>query len=190
MGVRARLLCLGIGAVIGLAAGTQFVAAHYGYHRALGWGFELGGGAKLYPPWDILVWAKMWSASSTHGPIMRAGAALIVLGVALGAMLVRLFDTQSGAGREGGAGVKVNYGHRARGWGDPKALIKAGLTGLEGVVLGRINSLPLRFCLKRSSFVSSSYFAMKKGTATSPNPTNRQWSTSVAEIYIFVVISP
>jgi type IV secretion system protein VirD4 len=55
-------------------------------------------------------------------------------------MLVRLFDTQSGAaGREGGAGVKVNYGHRARGWGDPKALIKAGLTGLEGVVLGRIN---------------------------------------------------
>jgi type IV secretion system protein VirD4 len=140
MGVRARLLCLGIGAVIGLAAGTQFVAAHYGYHRALGWGFELGGGAKLYPPWDILVWAKMCSASPTHGPIMRAGAALIVLGVALGAMLVRLFDTQSGAaGREGGAGVKVNYGHRARGWGDPKALIKAGLTGLEGVVLGRIN---------------------------------------------------
>jgi type IV secretion system protein VirD4 len=139
MGVRARLLCLGIGAVIGLAAGTQFVAAHYGYHRALGWGLELGGGAKLYPPWDILVWAKMWSASPTHGPVMRAGAAIIVLGVALGAMMVRLFDTQSGAGREGGAGVKVNYGHRARGWGDPKALIKAGLTGLEGVVLGRIN---------------------------------------------------
>jgi hypothetical protein len=36
MGVRARLVCLGIGAAIGLAAGTQFVAAHYDYHRALG----------------------------------------------------------------------------------------------------------------------------------------------------------
>ncbi len=141
MGIRTRIVCLGVGAVIGLSAGTQFVAAHYDYHRALGWGLEIGGGVKLYPFWDILLWSKQWSASPSHGPVMRAGAALILLGVALGGMLVRLFDQGNGAlGHTNDAsGVKVNYGHRARGWGDPKALVKPGLTGLEGVVLGRIN---------------------------------------------------
>lgn len=146
MGVRARLVCLGIGAAIGLSAGTQFAAAHYDYHRALGWGLAIGDGVKLYPPWDILVWSKKWSASPSHGPVLRAGAALIMLGVALGGMLVRLFDQGNGAlGQTNDAsGVTVNYGHRARGWGDPKALIKAGLSGLEGVVLGRINRPSVR----------------------------------------------
>jgi type IV secretion system protein VirD4 len=117
MGVRARLVCLGIGAAIGLAAGTQFVAAHYDYHRALGWGLAIGDGVKLYPPWDILNWSKKWASSPAHGPVMRAGAALILLGVALGAMLVRLFDQGSATpGQTSDAtGVKVNYGHRARG---------------------------------------------------------------------------
>jgi type IV secretion system protein VirD4 len=157
MGVRARLVCMGIGAAIGLAAGTQFVAAHYDYHRALGWGFAIGDGVKLYPPWDILLWSKKWSSSPDHGPIMRAGGALILLGVAFGAMLVRLFDQSSGTpGQNNDAGgVKVNYGHRARGWGDPKALIKAGLSGVEGVVLGRINRPGLRDFLLAPKLLTS-----------------------------------
>jgi type IV secretion system protein VirD4 len=139
MGMRARLVCLGIGAAIGMAAGTQFVAAHYDYHRALGWGWALDGGAKLYPPWDILLWAKKWSQSADHGPIMRAGGALVVLGVALGAMLVRLFDVPDAGIGPSGAEAHLHGGKPARsgGWGAVKALRKAGLTGGDGVVFGR-----------------------------------------------------
>jgi type IV secretion system protein VirD4 len=139
MGVRARLVCLGIGAAIGLAAGTQFVAAHYDYHRALGWGLEIGGGAKIYPPWDILVWSKQWASSPSHGPVMRAGAAIILLGIALGAMLVRLFDLPDTSTNQAGGDLALRNGKpvKSRGWGDVKALRKAGLTGDQGVVFGR-----------------------------------------------------
>lgn len=139
MGMRTRLVCLGVGLVIGLVAGTQFVAAQYSYQPALGWGLPICETAKLYPPWNILVWADRWAESREHGPLMRAGASLILLGVGLGVMLIRLFDTGSLTPTGGQADTHVNYGHRARGWGDPRALIKAGLAVREGVVLGRID---------------------------------------------------
>ena len=139
MGMRTRLVCLGVGLAIGMMAGTQFVAAHYQYQPALGWGLPVGETAKLYLPWDILVWTGKWAKSEAHGPVIRAGASLIFLGVALGVLLIRLFDGGSlSAGSETGD-TMVDHRHRARGWGDPKALIKAGLSGREGVVLGRID---------------------------------------------------
>lgn len=139
MGVRARLVCLGMGAAIGLAAGTQFVAAHYDYHRALGWGLEIGGGVKLYPPWEILIWASKWAQSQVHGPVIRAGASLLFLGVALGVLLIRLFDTPDiGATQSNGdLALRTGKPDRSRGWGNLKALRNAGLTGQHGVVFGR-----------------------------------------------------
>lgn len=139
MGMRTRLVCLGIGLAVGMMAGTQFVAAQYAYQPALGWGLPVGDAARVYPPWDIVVWAGKWAKSEAHGPVIRAGASLIFLGVALGVLLIRLFDGGSlSAGSEAGD-TMVNHRHRARGWGDPKALFKAGLSGREGVVLGRID---------------------------------------------------
>jgi type IV secretion system protein VirD4 len=42
MGVRTRLVCLGVGAFIGLSAATQIVAWRYQYQPALGWGITIG----------------------------------------------------------------------------------------------------------------------------------------------------
>jgi hypothetical protein len=42
MGIRTRMACLGVGAVIGLSAATQIVAWKYQYQPALGWGFVVG----------------------------------------------------------------------------------------------------------------------------------------------------
>lgn len=139
MGMRTRLVCLGVGLSVGMMAATQFVAAQYDYQPALGWGLPIGETAKLYAPWDILVWAGKWAGSEAHGPVIRAGAALIFLGVGIGVMLIKLFDGGSLSTGTGSGDTRVNYRHRARGWGDPQALIMAGLSGNEGVVLGRID---------------------------------------------------
>jgi hypothetical protein len=42
MGIRTRIACLGIGAVIGLTGATQFMAWRYDYQPALGWGLVVG----------------------------------------------------------------------------------------------------------------------------------------------------
>ena len=73
MGVRARLVCLGIGAAIGLAAATQVVAWRYQFQPALGWGLMIGDGAKLYPPWDFLIWAKTWGQLPKHQAVIGLG---------------------------------------------------------------------------------------------------------------------
>lgn len=139
MGMRTRLVCLGIGLAVGMMAGTQFVAAHYQYQPALGWGLPVGETARLYPPWDILIWAGKWAKSEAHGPVIRAGASLIFLGVALGVLLVRLFDAPdtSATRSNGDLALRTGKPDRARGWGDVKALRAAGLTGDHGVVFGR-----------------------------------------------------
>jgi hypothetical protein len=42
MGVRTRIACLGVGALIGLSAATQIVAWRYQYQPALGKGIAIG----------------------------------------------------------------------------------------------------------------------------------------------------
>ena len=66
MGVRTRIACLGVGALIGLSAATQIVAWRYQYQPALGKGIAIGehtqakATPKFYPPWNILLWQKKW----------------------------------------------------------------------------------------------------------------------------------
>jgi type IV secretion system protein VirD4 len=172
MGIRTRMACLGVGAVIGLSAATQIVAWKYQYQAALGWGFAVGkpsaitapdtsnmtkaqkrkamraaatarvkAPARIYPPWTFLIWQKKWGQDPKHKATMSMGVPALMLGVALGAMLIRLFDTGTTPKRSGG----LHNGKRRRpsGWGDVRDLIKDGLGSREGVILGCIDK-PIR----------------------------------------------
>jgi type IV secretion system protein VirD4 len=136
MGVRARLVCLGIGAAIGLAAATQVVAWRYQFQPALGWGLMIGDGAKLYPPWDFLIWAKTWGQLPKHQTVIGMGMPFLMLGLIVSLFLIKLFDTPTGAG--GSELSLAKKRQRSSGWGDKKALIKAGLTKDQGVIFGRL----------------------------------------------------
>ncbi|MCA3692956.1 type IV secretory system conjugative DNA transfer family protein, partial [Aquidulcibacter sp.] len=137
MGVRARLVCLGIGAAIGLAAATQVVAWRYQFQPALGWGLMIGDGAKLYPPWDFLIWAKTWGQLPKHQSSIGMGVPFLMLGLLVSLFLIKLFDSPDGAGGSDLGIAKKR--RRSVGWGDRKALIKAGLTKDQGVVFGRLD---------------------------------------------------
>jgi type IV secretion system protein VirD4 len=143
MGVRTRIACLGVGALIGLSAATQIVAWRYQYQPALGKGFAIGertqtkATPKLYPPWNILLWQKKWGDRPAHQSVLKLGVPAIILGIALSGLLVRIFDAPTSASGTNLAGGQ-NSRRRSRGWGNPKDLIKAGLGGDEGVILGRI----------------------------------------------------
>ncbi|MFN7609441.1 MAG: hypothetical protein ACK5QX_00675, partial [bacterium] len=160
MGLRTRIVCLGIGAVIGLCAATQIVAWRYQYQPALGWGLVIGKSAsadpikpssansskqsraektraektraaaqakapaKLYPPWNFLIWQKKWGQNPDHQPVLNMGFGVMVFGFASSALLMNLFDrpnlgeTQGnsrGSSRSSGHAVS---GRRARGWGN------------------------------------------------------------------------
>jgi type IV secretion system protein VirD4 len=185
MGLRTRIACLGIGAVIGLSAATQIVAWRYQYQPALGWGLVIGKSAalglpepsgansnkqsrsqkaraektraaaqaqapaKLYPPWNFLIWQKKWGQNPDHRPVLNMGFGVMVFGFASGALLTNLFDRPNLGDTQGnGRGSSRSSGHavsgrRARGWGSLSALKKAGFwghhpAGFGGVVFGRV----------------------------------------------------
>jgi type IV secretion system protein VirD4 len=172
MGLRTRITCLGVGAIIGLSAATQIVAWRYDYQPALGWGlvvgkpaqdtFEAGPAnvtgqlrsqkartqkaraaahakspAKLYPPWNFLIWQKKWGQIPAHQNNLRMGLGMLMSGFALGAMMIRLFDT-GGSPTSGNSATSKRDKRRNPSWGQAKDLIKAGLGGHDGVILGRI----------------------------------------------------
>jgi hypothetical protein len=177
MGIRTRMACLGVGAVIGLSAATQIVALKYQYQPALGWGLAVGkpsaitvpdtsnmtkaqkrnamraaatarakAPVKIYPPWNFLIWQKKWGQDPKYKTTLSMGVPALMLGVALGAMLIRLFDTGTTSTRSGG----LHNGKRRRpsGWGDVRDLIKDGLGNREGVILGCIDKPSrLKACL-------------------------------------------
>lgn len=145
MGIRTRITCLGIGAVIGLTAATQIVAWRYQYQPALGWGLAIGENAaahvksptKIYPPWNFLVWQKKWGQLPAHQGNMKMGVATMMMGFMSSILLIKLFDTgtpSSSGGLQSGSRAR----RRSSGWGDKKDLIRDGLGGDEGVILGRI----------------------------------------------------
>jgi type IV secretion system protein VirD4 len=162
MGIRTRIACLGVGAVMGLSAATQIVAWRYQYQPALGWGFALGvpklaqasqsdasrkrndqnqkmrsskarakaapriiNPAKLYPPWNFLIWQKKWGQLPAHRATLNMGVSLLMFGIILGALLIKLFD-----------GPDNKSTKRERGWGDLKDAKSAQLLGDDGCVIG------------------------------------------------------
>jgi type IV secretion system protein VirD4 len=159
MGLRTRITCLGVGAIIGLSAATQIVAWRYQYQPALGWGlvvgkaakdtFELGPAnatkqsrsqkaraaahakspAKIYPPWNFLIWQKKWGQMPVHRPNLGLGLSLLVLGVASGALLIKLFDSPDA---QSGKAAR----NRERGWGNLKDARRAALLSDDGCAIG------------------------------------------------------
>ncbi len=154
MGIRTRMACLGVGAIIGLSAATQIVAWKYHYQPALGWGFVVGKAsaimapdtsnmtkaqkrkvarlaprakapAKIYPPWNFLIWQKKWGHLPAHARILQMGLGLLIMGIASSAFWIKLFD-----GRDNRAPK------RQRGWGDLKDAKNAQLLGDDGCVIG------------------------------------------------------
>jgi type IV secretion system protein VirD4 len=160
MGIRTRITCLGVGALIGLSAATQIVAWRYNYQPALGWGLTIGkptdviprrdvaqsttqsraqkaraqrqraaalakNPAKLYPPWNFLVWQKKWGQLPAHQPTLKMGLSLLILGFACGGLLIKLFDVPSTRGAR-----------RVRGWGNLRDAKHAKLLSDDGCAIG------------------------------------------------------
>ena len=151
-------------AVVGLIAATQIVAWRYQYQPALGWGVVIGdsptaetppptkskkrqsmknsahikGPTKIYPPWNFLIWQKKWGQLPAHQANMKMGVAAMMLGFVSSAFLIKLFDTGT-APSNGSLQSGSCSRRRSSGWGDTKDLIKAGLGGDKGVILGRID---------------------------------------------------
>ncbi|MFY7926117.1 MAG: hypothetical protein ACOVN5_09905, partial [Aquidulcibacter sp.] len=84
MGVRTRIACLGVGALVGLSAATQIVAWRYQYQPVLGKGIAFGERAqpkptpKFYLPWNILLWQKKWGDRPAHQSVLKLGVPAII----------------------------------------------------------------------------------------------------------------
>ena len=119
--MRARLLFLALGLLIGCQAATQTFAWLYDNAPTLGPSLHLGSEISLYPPWSILAWRLRFAdqaqkAFTSCSPLILFGA---VGGLGLGAIAC------------GEATVR-----RVRGWGGPTDARLAGLTAKGGCVLG------------------------------------------------------
>lgn len=116
-----RLLLLAAGVIAGLQLATQVFAWTYGFDPVLGSGLVLPADAKLYPPWRILVWRRLFGED--HPEAFASSPLLIVLGAMAGLGLGALTRTE---------GVK----RRVRGWGGFADARNAGLLSGAGCAIG------------------------------------------------------
>jgi len=122
--MRAKIIGLVLGMMIGLQGATQSFAWTYGWTDALGKGGRGSAGARLYPPWSILVWRKAF-AEEARGTLNRSGV-VILLGAVAGLSLGALADAPSALPRR-------------RGWGGLAEARRAGLLAKSGAVLGLLH---------------------------------------------------
>lgn len=116
-----RLLLLAAGVIVGLQLATQVFAWTYGFDPVLGSGLVLSADAKLYPPWRILVWRRLFGED--HPEAFASSPLLIVLGAMAGLGLGALTRAE---------GVK----RRVRGWGGLADARNAGLLSGAGCAIG------------------------------------------------------
>jgi type IV secretion system protein VirD4 len=116
-----RLLLLAAGVIAGLQLATQVFAWTYGFDPVLGSGLVLPADAKLYPPWRILVWRRLFGED--HPEAFASSPLLIVLGAMAGLGLGALTRTEA---------VK----RRVRGWGGFADARNAGLLSGAGCAIG------------------------------------------------------
>jgi type IV secretion system protein VirD4 len=72
MGLRTRIACLGVGAIIGLSAATQIVAWRYNYQPVLGWGLVVGDKATTSAEREAIQSSKQSRAQTGKTPKNRA----------------------------------------------------------------------------------------------------------------------
>jgi type IV secretion system protein VirD4 len=118
------VLALGI-LMVALASATQYFAHQFSYQAALGAHFN-----RIYPPWEILVWAKNWYGVYPNA-IMQAGSigtTVAALGL-IGLGIAKVISTNTAKGNE--------YLHGSARWADKNDLEAAGLIGNhDGVYVG------------------------------------------------------
>jgi len=122
--MRAKIVGLAFGMLIGLQGATQSFAWIYGWADALGKGWPVSAEARLYPPWSILLWRTAF-AEEARGALNRSGV-IILLGAVAGLSLGALADAPSARPRR-------------RGWGDLAEARRAGLLAKSGAVLGLLH---------------------------------------------------
>jgi type IV secretion system protein VirD4 len=123
-GTTLPVLALGI-LMVALASATQYFAHQFSYQAALGAHFN-----RIYPPWEILVWAKNWYGIYPNA-IMQAGSigtTVAALGL-IGLGIAKVISTNTAKGNE--------YLHGSARWADKSDLKAAGLIGNhDGVYVG------------------------------------------------------
>lgn len=119
--MKARLIGLAAGIVVGLTAATQSFAWTYNWSSVLGPAWRAAPDLAVYPPWSILIWRKGF-AQEARGALNRSGV-VILLGAMGGLSLGAL------------AGAKT-AGRRRRGWGGLAEARCAGLLAKSGAVVG------------------------------------------------------
>lgn len=112
-----RLLVLAAMSIAGLQAAAIYVAERLSA--------VVGPSApSVPPPWAFLTWRAQYGAE--HPQVFASGLSLILLGAAIGVLLIRLF--------EGGA-IRAS---RKRGWADLAEARRAGLLEEAGCVIGEL----------------------------------------------------
>ncbi|MCH4269653.1 MAG: type IV secretory system conjugative DNA transfer family protein [Brevundimonas sp.] len=119
--MRAKIIGLALGMMVGLQGATQSFAWIYGWADALGKSWPVSAEARLYPPWSILVWRTAF-AEEARGALNRSGV-VILLGAVVGLSLGALADAPSTLPRR-------------RGWGGLAEARRASLLAKSGAVLG------------------------------------------------------
>ena len=79
--MRAKIIGLVLGMLVGLQGATQSFAWIYGWADALGKGWPVRAEARLYPPWSILVWRTAF-AEEARGALNRSGVVILLGAVA------------------------------------------------------------------------------------------------------------
>ena len=119
--MRARIIGLALGMMVGLQGATQSFAWIYGWTDALGRGLPVSAEVRLYPPWSILAWRETF-AEEARGALNRSSI-VILLGAVAGLSLGALADASSALPRR-------------RGWGGLAEARRAGLLNRGGAVVG------------------------------------------------------
>ena len=123
--------------IAGLWATTQWAAHALGYQPALGPAWFDVFGWRLYPPWRLFPW---WLSFDAQAPAVfaRAGIAAAVVGILSG--LVGL----GGAAWRGSSRNRVNTTYGSARWADRSDVVRSGLLGVKGVILGSYEGRYLR----------------------------------------------
>ena len=118
---------LAVGVVVGLAAGTQALAAALRYARPLGdpWGHV--GGVPVYAPWSLLLWRSRFGAAAPHAVDMAQVVAGFVVAVVVAVPAAVAIRLRRGAG--------YADAHGTAGWAADRDLKARGLLEDSGVVL-------------------------------------------------------
>ena len=160
--MRARLIGVVVGGVVGMTAATQMFAWTYGFDPVLGRGWRPVQTVVIYPPWFILVWRSRF-ADQASDAIARAGVLLLV----------------GGAGGLGLASILTRDGapSRTRGWGGMRDARDAGLLEKGGAILGLFHGRVLATADLRPTLVTGGTRSGKGRGHVSP--TLLAWPESV-----------